>query len=399
MAMLVMRWLTGALLLFACGRVGGCPLCLDSQGYASAQELVSRQRAQMALPGTGGAPPDVINAIRDEVPTAGAGYRLDRDAAGNAVLAQLGDNGTPLKVVEVIRGEMPAGGTIEPSWVIGLPRNAAPSVKPLLLIRARKWQSWANVGPIGVEHAEWLRKLAAAKRTTDTTDAEWRAEAPFVLAHLESAEPLAAEIAYGELARAPYSALRSLKGRLDVLALRQWTADPRLAKRQSLYTLLLGIGGDATDATRLEQRLDAAWKTMDTTNLGPMLAADLELRGPSRMAWIDTRYIGDRDRTVQELQAALLALSVQGGADATIPRARIIESYRRFIRVQQRFAGFVAQDLAAWNDWDAVPEYVALLRSDLPQHPASRYAMWSYLKQSPRADARAAADAMAASAK
>ena len=128
-----------------------------------------------------------------------------------------------------------------------------------------------------------------------------------------------------------------------------------------------------------------------------MLAADLELRGPSRMAWIDTRYIGDRDRTVQELQAALLALSVQGGANATIPRRRVIESYRRFIDVHKPFAGFVAQDLAAWNDWDAVPEYIALMRSDLAQHPASRYAMWSYLKQSPRADAKAAAAALASS--
>jgi hypothetical protein len=68
----------------------------------------------------------------------------------------------------------------------------------------------------------------------------------------------------------------------------------------------------------------------------------------------------------------------------------VINSYRVFIEVHKPLAGFVAQDLATWNYWDAGPEYVALMRSDLLQHPASRYAMLNYLRQSPRADAKAA---------
>ena len=125
-----------------------------------------------------------------------------------------------------------------------------------------------------------------------------------------------------------------------------------------------------------------------------MLAASLELSGSSRMAWIDAKYMSDRERTIPELQAVLLALSVQGGANATIPRERVIESYRTFIAVHKPIAGFVAQDLASWNYWDAGADYVTLLRSDSPQNWASRYAMMSYLKQSPRADAKAAIDAL-----
>ena len=375
-----------------------CPLCLQSQSYGSAEELVARQRA--ALPKYGGVTPvtpDVIGVIREDVPKAAAGYRLDRDVAASAVLALSGDNGARLKVVEVIRGEMPAGGTIEPSWVIGLERGTITSAKPLLLIRAKSWQSWANVGAIGVEHARWLRELSAAKSMANMTDAEWQAKMEFVAPYLENAEPLVAEIAYAELARAPYSALRSLKGRLDVQALRKWTTDSRLVSRQSLYMLLLGIGGDATDATRIDQRLEAAWRAQDATNLGPMLAASLELRGPTRMEWIDTKYIRDHARTIQELQAALLALSVQGGANAKVPRERVIESYRMFIDAHKSLAGFVAQDLVEWNYWDAGPAYVALLSSDLAQHPASRYAMLNYLKHSPRPEAKVALEALATS--
>ena len=394
---LVKRWVTGTLLLIASVGAAACPLCGSWQGYASAEEVAFRHAARTTPSGSNAALPDVIDVIRYDAPAAGARYRLDQNAAVSAVLASPGDNGARLKVVEVIRGQIPAGGTIEPSWVIGLDRGAVVSVKPLLLIRAHNWQSWANVGAIGVEYAAWLRELSATKPTAQMSDAEWEAQAAIVLPYLESPEPLAAELAYGELARAPYSTLRSLKAHLDVQALRQWTADPKLAMRQSLYTLLLGIGGEPVDAGRIEQRLNAAWNAKDATNVGPMLAADLELRGPARMAWVDAKYMNDRDRTKPELEAVLLALSVQGGANATISRERVIESYRMFIEVHKPLAGFVAQDLAAWNYWDAGPAYIALMHSDLAQNPGSRYAMWSYLKQSPRADAKAAAAALASS--
>ena len=143
-----------------------------------------------------------------------------------------------------------------------------------------------------------------------------------VLPYLESREPLAAEIAYGELAAAPYPALRTLKSRLDAPAIRRWVADPERLARQPLYLLLLGIAGDAQDAAGLEQRLDAAWTSGDATNVGPMIAADLELRGPARMAWVDERYMRDQRRSTRELEAALLALSVHGNANAAIPRER-----------------------------------------------------------------------------
>jgi hypothetical protein len=389
----VIRWLAGASLLMGGLGAAACPLCGDSQGFASPQEFVAR--AGPVSTTRGGAPPDIADLMRDPVPTQRPNYRLDRETAASAVLALPGDERGRLKVVEVIRGELPAGAMIEPTWVIGLDRNVSPSAKPLLLIRARNWQSWAVVGAIGREHAGWLRLLAATAPTTGRTEAEWQTAAAFVLPYLENADPLVAEIAYAELARAPYATLRTLRGRLDLMALRRWTADPQLSRRRSLYTLLVGVGGDATDSARIDQQLNLAWKAKDATNLGPMLAASLELHGPSRMAWVDARYMRDRDRTLQELQATLLALNVQGDANATIPRERVIESYRTFIDVHKEYAGFVAQDLVAWRCWDVGPEYIALLRSDLEQHPASRFAMLSYLRQSPRADARAAVAALA----
>jgi hypothetical protein len=91
---------------------------------------------------------------------------------------------------------------------------------------------------------------------------------------------MVAEIAYNEFVSAPYAALRSLKPRLNAAAIRLWLNNPKLAARQPVYLLLLGIAGTEQDAEWLEERIAAARKTHKVTYLPALLGADLELRGP-----------------------------------------------------------------------------------------------------------------------
>ena len=137
----------------------------------------------------------------------------------------------------------------------------------------------------------------------------------------------------------------------------------------------MGISGNAQDAAALEKRLQAAWQSGDAANLGSMLAADLELRGAARVAWVESNYLADPKRSTPEIKAALLALSVHGNANGAIPRERVIESYRVFMKAHPEIAGDVAPDLAAWQYWDAVPDYLALMRSRVRQQYPSRLAM------------------------
>jgi hypothetical protein len=90
------------------------------------------------------------------------------------------------------------------------------------------------------------------------TAADRRDPVPLVLPYIENPEPLAAGIAYGERARAPYGALRWLKPRIEAATIIGWSDDPQLASRRSAHTLLLGIAGGPQDAEGLEQRLAAA---------------------------------------------------------------------------------------------------------------------------------------------
>ena len=101
------------------------------------------------------------------------------------------------------------------------------------------------------------------------------------------------------------------------------------------------------------------------------------------MAWVEAKYLRDRKRSPPEIKAALLALSVQGNTNGAIPRDRVIQSYRVFMKEHKEIAGYVAQDLAAWQYWDAVPEYVALMKSDVRQQYPSRVSILEYLRQSP----------------
>jgi len=344
------RLLTGsvlaAALLWASAEAVACPICLGAGQPSRAQELVTA--------------PDVVLAV----PT--------REASR-------------FRVTQVIKGTRPPSGTIEGGYPrsgpvpgTGAPRNG----KPLLLVSHEQLPTWEVLGPIDAGHSGWLRKLATGKRTADMSTEVWRARVALAAPFLENREPLVAEIAYGELAAAPYAALRAAKPRLGASAVRRWLADPDLAARQRLYLLLLGLAGNAQDAAALEQHLEAAWKSGEATNLGPMLAADLELRGETRMSWVDDKYLRDPKRSSREIEAVVQALGVHGDTNTTISRERVIQSYRLFIRERKDLAGLVAPHLAAWNYWDAVPEYTALMKSDVRQQGPSRFAIAAYLQQS-----------------
>ena len=332
------------------------------------------------------------------------------DAAEQAVLAVPVAGETAYRIVEVVKGTV-AGRTIT-GEVLGVDAAVSRSGAPLLLLRFGPAQRWKSFGAIGTENAGWLRQLAAlgnvapvrpkaiwpvttTQTPSDTTEAQWRERLSLVVPYLEHRESLASEIAFGDISRAPYSAIRSLKSQLDAATIAKWIDDPTLAARRPTYTLLLGIAGGADDAALLERRLDAAWRSHDAANLAAMLAADLELRGPSRVDWIEQAYFADRSRTLPEIDAALLSLTVQGGANAAVPRERVIDAFRLFIRERAAMAGFVALQLADWEHWDATPDYVALLKSDAVKDPASHFAIVNYLRRSPHAAARASLELVA----
>lgn len=325
------------------------------------------------------------------------GVRLDM--ADRAVLAAPIEGTSRYRIVAVVKGE-DALGSVGADPVTG-EVAAAPDNDPLLLVRESAALQWTSLGAIPIEGADWLRELAASRRiegerprrtwplTWQTADslsyAGWRKRVLLVLPYLENRNPLAARLAWGELARAPYPALDVARSHIDGSIVAGWLNDPKLSSRNAAYTTLLGFVGGEAEATRLDQRIEAASAAHSATNLAAMIGADLELRGPSRVDWVETRYFSDHSRTMAEIEAALMALYVLGDADATVPRARIIQAFRDFIRLRPAIAAFVAPQLAGWGCWDAVSDYSAIVKSDPDIDPASRFAISLYLKSASEA--------------
>lgn len=324
-------------------RAAACPMCLGGRTISiSAQELAYASRSVLALPIS---------------------------------------NGTSFRVVETIKGDTAAGTIITEKVLKADPLSLARRL-PLLLIRDDSWSNWVNFGPVDVSQAGELRKLAATKRTTEMDQSEWPAHVAKCLPLLDSPSPMMAAIASAEFASAPYSALRSLKPQLDPSALRKSLADPKLASGQSQFILLLGISGDEQSAQSFQLRVEEARRSNDSTNLAPLLAAMLELKGSSYVDWIEKNYLSDSSRSVPEIAAALEALGEHGKADTAVPLERVVAAFGTFITANPDKAGLVASPLADWQRWEFTPAFKTLIESGTTLSSAERYAVLDFITRS-----------------
>jgi hypothetical protein len=310
--------------------------------------------------------------------------------ADRAVLARSVGAGGDIRIEQVLKGTGESGELIDGIRLEG--RAPDGDSRSLLLARDAIVGRWALLGTIDPRHADWLRGLAALEPTSELTPAGWRDRVARFLPLLASPEPLVSDTAHGEVARAPFGAMRANRELIDVARIRRDVDDPALASRRPLNLLLLGIAGDPEDARRIARRLAAKVPGGDPADVAALLAADLELRGASRLPVIEREWLLGQGRAPSEIQAALVALSVHGTESDRVPRDRIVDTYLRFIQARPSFAGWVAQDLATWRVWSATPHYVGLIASseDLPF--SSRIAILNYLRLSPEPGAQAAVE-------
>jgi hypothetical protein len=273
-------------------------------------------------------------------------------------------------------------------------RAVAPSV---LLLRQSLGGAWMVAGPMPASAAPAARLLVGAKRSTVMTLADWQARVVKLTPLLEHPVPLLAETAYGEIARSPYAAMRSARGFVKPADLKAWLADPGRAPRRSLYWLLYGINAGPAEARDIAARVDALGRGNGLTDLSSLLAADLEAGGSARRVVLRKRYFEDRSRTLPELQEAVLAFTVHADAGDAALQRDTAAMFGRLVRTHRALGGLVAADLARWQYWEAVPDYITLLRSRA-LHPVMRQPVLDYLTASGRPDALAAVAAAVAAA-
>lgn len=315
------------------------------------------------------------------------------DATDRAVLAV--PDGDGLRVLAVLKGDGAVGAVIAADALVPAP-TPPETGRALLLLHNALAGTWKTIGAARPENAGWLREIASAPPLEGDEDHVVAAgpalEVRLALAvpRFEDTDPMVAELAHDQIARAPYAALAGLADTLDAAALRGFIAAPGSMARRPSYILLLGLAGDGGDAAAIDERLAIARQRQDATDLAALLTADMELRGLERVAWVEAIYLADKRRSLPEVEAALTALSIQGEADTTVPRAKVVAAFRRFIRARPAMAGFVAPELTHWQAWEASPDYAALVETGAVTDPAEEFAILTYLQQSPDPAAKAA---------
>jgi hypothetical protein len=351
-----------------------CPLCFSGLVIPPGQKLDSADEAVLAI-STGDGMFRVVEVVKGDVDRAApiANPVITADAVG------------PLTSVDAAR--------------IPSDRWDAVDGTPWLLVRNELTEEWTGLGRVSARFAPWLRAVAAsnhggAEQRSGTwpqtvvswsslSESDWHERLAVIAPQLESSEPLVAALSYGELARAPYDAMRGLKPRLDPSTIAGWVGDPGLARRRAAYVLLLGVAGGDRAAAIVEAAIAAALERGDAADLAPLLAAYLELNGADGARWIEDTFFRDPARSLQEIEAARLAFSVHGAAGGTVSRSRVVEAYRVLIVAHPPMAGFVAQDLEDWQAWEVTPDYVAVVEARAVKDPAGQFAIAGFLRSSP----------------
>ena len=343
--------------------VHACPICSGNLPTLTLlQHLINSDRAMIAR-SLGGRDFEVIEPIKPlpALPAVGA-----RTAAADKP-------GSKLRDLRFIPGE-------------DIPRASGGSY---LLLRQALGGGWMNAGPVPAGAASDLRRLVGAKRSSDMTLADWRSRVVTLAPMLEHPVPVLATTAYAEIARAPYDAMRSTRGHVRPSDLRVWLADPGRATRRPLYWLLYGINAGPGEAREIAGRVDRLAAKGGLEDLASLLAADLEAGGAARRAVLRRTYLEQSKRSIPELQEAILAFTVHADAGDAALRRETAETFGRLVRKHRALGGLVAADLARWQYWDAVPDYIVLLRSRV-LNPALRQPVLDYLTASGRPEALAA---------
>lgn len=161
--------------------------------------------------------------------------------------------------------------------------------------------------------------------------------------------------------------------------------------RLILTLLLLSQSPIPADHARIIEAAKSQARFSLNLQTAAWMTAYIEIRQHEALAFLDEHYIENPDRTIDEVKAALSALSVHGTTGHTHLRDRIIDSYRRAVDVHPDAAPLVTADMSSWERPDLADVIAGLLRerSELFDVPSTQQ-MRRYLRLADGAPAAAA---------
>lgn len=240
-------------------------------------------------------------------------------------------------------------------------------------------QSWRPLGIADVTYAAVVRRVLLLSSQWQGEEGRKR-RVEFFLPLFGHENRVLHDLAYLEMARAPYSTIKQLgrsvpRGHIDRVI-----HDPRLIQWRPLALLMLAQSEAPRDREFISESFRSAARYSSTTNLAALATAYIELESTDALSFIDREYLQNRDRTLEEIQQIHQALSLHGTEGRTELRDQVVHGYAMILRNYPQLAPRVATDLAAWGSTDLVQELTQIESSDAGLNYAERKAIRQYLR-------------------
>ena len=214
---------------------------------------------------------------------------------------------------------------------------------------------WTSSTPVSQEAIRYIKNapsqsLAQAQRLL------------YYLAFLEHPDPLLSIDAWAEFANATYDDVKAVKSEMPREKLRQWIADPMMTpERLGLYGMMLGLCGDADDATFLQAQIgDVPPTGNDETQFfrygtDGLMGGYLLLTGEEGVEFLERTRL-QPDVPTDSIHAAVQAIQfVYSYESSLVPEARLKLAMRQLLS-NDELRILTITNLARWKDWECWPE-------------------------------------------
>lgn len=242
--------------------------------------------------------------------------------------------------------------------------------------------NWRSLGFADKEFENVVRKIILMSPRWKILDQFDQERLDFFAPYLGHKNRRLHELAYVEIGRAPYSAIKKLPANWSRKQIRLLLKNPVYLEWFPLAILMLAHTGTPDDQRFIRQRSMSHMHHRITVNLSAWATALIEIDGEDAVEVIEKQYFRSSNRTKAELKAVTAALSEHGNDGHIYLRDRIVQSYSALLDTYPNMANLVTQDLIKWQRWELSKKLSDILVNPEQTDPLNAYAIKLYLSRS-----------------
>ncbi len=249
----------------------------------------------------------------------------------------------------------------------------------VILVQEKRGGRWRSLGLASKRYLFVIRRIVAfgdGWKGQEGAEQRWK----FFFPLFGHEDRRIRQLAYLEIARAPYAVLKQLGRIAPRAAYSSYLSDPKYIEWRSLAILLLAQSNDPVDHQFIRDNLNSVTRFGITTNLAAWTAAAIEIDGMSAIDLVEEEYFLDTGRTMDETKAVAEALSMHGSEGDVQLQDRIVASYGVLLRTCPEIAPRIAEDLQLWKRAELVDDLSAALHAAPELDFAERQSIRRYLR-------------------